>query len=312
MIKYLVYLFTKTPFYPYWLIFQVADRGNKKLLENAFGITLNVGCGADDQKKNIEGIPAVRSYVTLDYPNWDNNWDKLKKDASIFNLVKKVVYRNIDRKPDIWGDGYYLPFADKSIDTIISQGVLEHIEDPKRFLTEHRRVLQKNGVLLMTTPLMYQAHGGNPSGSDDYFRFTDYGLISILKHSGFTKMYNIPYGYFGTTISQLIISYIIKIILKFPKYLIFFLIPLLSLIFLIINIISFLLDLIAHDRCYVSGFFTLAQAGNIIKKRQGFENKSWQDFIVCPKCHVKLNSKSYCEKCRKVYYTNNRGFDYTL
>jgi SAM-dependent methyltransferase len=45
-----------------------------------------------------------------------------------------------------------LPVADASYDTVLSFQVLEHIVDPSRYLSEIRRVLVPNGVLVLATP----------------------------------------------------------------------------------------------------------------------------------------------------------------
>jgi len=48
-----------------------------------------------------------------------------------------------------------LPFQDKSIDTIILGGVIEHLENPLVALREMNRVLKDGGMLLMETPNPY-------------------------------------------------------------------------------------------------------------------------------------------------------------
>lgn len=45
-----------------------------------------------------------------------------------------------------------LPFPDHSFDTVLSFQVLEHVNDPARYLSEVRRVLRPDGHLVLTTP----------------------------------------------------------------------------------------------------------------------------------------------------------------
>jgi rhamnosyltransferase len=45
-----------------------------------------------------------------------------------------------------------LPFADASFDRALALDVIEHLDDPARFLAEVRRVLSRDGVLLLTAP----------------------------------------------------------------------------------------------------------------------------------------------------------------
>jgi SAM-dependent methyltransferase len=58
---------------------------------------------------------------------------------------KNLRFRSIDpAKP--------LPYADASFDTVLSFQVFEHVTDTDRYLTEIRRVLAPDGILLLVTP----------------------------------------------------------------------------------------------------------------------------------------------------------------
>lgn len=52
----------------------------------------------------------------------------------------------------IQGDVNYLPIPDCSFDIAIATAIIEHLPDPKRFLSETKRVLKKNGVIILTSP----------------------------------------------------------------------------------------------------------------------------------------------------------------
>ena len=45
-----------------------------------------------------------------------------------------------------------LPFADESFDVVLSFQVLEHVPDTARYLAEARRVLRRDGLLILATP----------------------------------------------------------------------------------------------------------------------------------------------------------------
>lgn len=45
-----------------------------------------------------------------------------------------------------------LPFADSAFDLVITSETIEHVENPRAFLRELRRVLRPNGRLVLTTP----------------------------------------------------------------------------------------------------------------------------------------------------------------
>lgn len=57
-----------------------------------------------------------------------------------------------ERTSVLLGDGSALPFADESFDAITSFETLEHLHKRKQFLSELKRVLRKNGLLILSTP----------------------------------------------------------------------------------------------------------------------------------------------------------------
>ncbi|ETR65887.1 MAG: type 11 methyltransferase [Candidatus Magnetoglobus multicellularis str. Araruama] len=78
----------------------------------------------------------------------------------------------------------HLPFDDNSADTVVSFQVMEHLSEPKIFLSECYRILKPNASLLFTVPFMWHVH----EAPYDFFRYTRYGLKYLLKHSGFNNI----------------------------------------------------------------------------------------------------------------------------
>jgi len=67
--------------------------------------------------------------------------------ASKKYLCTKLSYRCVppaDIKP--------LPFEDESFDVIVTFQVLEHLADPKFFISQLKRILKKDGILFIATP----------------------------------------------------------------------------------------------------------------------------------------------------------------
>lgn len=81
------------------------------------------------------------------------------------------------RKPDIIADAHSLPFKDKEFEYILCTEVLEHLKDPIKAISEMKRVLQNDGVLILTTRFVYPMH----DSPYDYWRFTKYGLQELFK-----------------------------------------------------------------------------------------------------------------------------------
>ena len=107
---------------------------------------------------------------------------------------------NAGHRPDIVGDAHDIPLKDGSFDTVIATELLEHCRDPKKVVSEFRRVLKKNGVAVVSVPFMYHYHGDN--FSKDYWRFSKDGLAELFRD--FKSAEAIPHGSFTTTMLNLL------------------------------------------------------------------------------------------------------------
>ncbi len=72
-----------------------------------------------------------------------------------------IINLNIDTylDVDIVGDAHNLPFKNNSIDGIVINAVLEHLESPIIAVNEIFRVLKKGGYVLAETPFLQHYHG---------------------------------------------------------------------------------------------------------------------------------------------------------
>jgi SAM-dependent methyltransferase len=105
------------------------------------------------------------------------------------HLVKPLIseYVSMDFKPshpdlDYEADIQNMPLPDNSFDTVLSAEVLEHVPDPAKALSEIYRVLKPGGHLVMSVPHLMYLH----NEPHDFFRYTNYGLRTILEKAGFT------------------------------------------------------------------------------------------------------------------------------
>jgi SAM-dependent methyltransferase len=125
------------------------------------GTVLDVGCGAQPYRPLI--APDA-SYIGID-----------SEDAKHFG------YEMPDTRyfgGDLW------PVEDRSVDCVLATETLEHIPDPRRFLSEARRCLRPGGTLLLTVPFSARWH----FIPHDYWRFTPSGLRILLTESGFSNI----------------------------------------------------------------------------------------------------------------------------
>lgn len=82
---------------------------------------------------------------------------------------------------DIVGSVLDIPVPNGQFDGIICTEVIEHVEDPQAAVKELVRVSKQGGLLYLTAPMSWGLH----YEPHDYFRYTRYGLYSMLEREGF-------------------------------------------------------------------------------------------------------------------------------
>ena len=85
-------------------------------------------------------------------------------------------YNNVDLICSL----YTLPFKDESVDLLISNSVLEHVEYPEKVLDEAKRVVKNNGHFYLCVPSVCLRHH-----KMDFTRWTMPGLKKLLTERGF-------------------------------------------------------------------------------------------------------------------------------
>jgi len=65
----------------------------------------------------------------------------------------------------------------ESFDIILCLSVLEHTKHPEKIIREIKRILKKEGLVIVTVPFIMSLH----DTPDDYWRFTKYGLLELFK-----------------------------------------------------------------------------------------------------------------------------------
>jgi ubiquinone/menaquinone biosynthesis C-methylase UbiE len=80
------------------------------------------------------------------------------------------------------GDGHALPFADNSIDFVISISVMEHVQYPWIMAKEVMRVLKPGGRFIGTLSFLEPFH------DQSYYHVSHAGVLTNLKVAGFEKI----------------------------------------------------------------------------------------------------------------------------
>lgn len=95
------------------------------------------------------------------------------------DYVAADIAGNAKADLDIRDDGT-LPVEDGSFDAAISTQVLEHVTDPRVYLSECARALRPGGRLMLSTHGIFVYH----PDPDDYWRWTCAGMRAEIERSG--------------------------------------------------------------------------------------------------------------------------------
>jgi SAM-dependent methyltransferase len=84
----------------------------------------------------------------------------------------------------VLASGASLPFADGYFDCVLAMDVLEHLPEEQAVLKELKRVLKKDGVLIITVPAYMFLWGRQDEVSQHFRRYTMGRVIEVLRLSG--------------------------------------------------------------------------------------------------------------------------------
>jgi SAM-dependent methyltransferase len=125
------------------------------------GVVLDVGCGIQPFRHMFS--PEVK-YIGID-------------------TVDSKAHFGYEAPDTLYYSGDKWPLKDKQVDFILCTETLEHIPEPRVFLSQAYRVLRPGGRLLLTVPFAARWH----FIPYDYWRYTPSGLDDLLKKAGFTN-----------------------------------------------------------------------------------------------------------------------------
>lgn len=163
------------PWHFQWLAVKDLRRDLRRILSPLKGRILDIGCGNKPYQSLAD---LAEEYIGLDV------CDNPKVDIVVDSM-----------KP--W------PLESSSFDTVLCTQVLEHVPHTEQLLRGIQEVMKPGGLLIVTAPFIYNAHGI----PEDYHRFSVYGMEKLLSES-FEIVETKSQGGVGSTIGILCLNWL--------------------------------------------------------------------------------------------------------
>ncbi len=174
----------------------------KKLFHKNLTSIVDLGCGTGEFLEMAkEMFPKVLGVDMNDY--------------AIQTCKKKGI-------PAVKADVNKTKLKSNSFDVVRSKEVLEHVQDAEKFILECKRILKKNGYLVIHVPSQWSALYPITNFWDDYTHvrpFTKRGVLRLLTEIGFTIVYTKGYTV-GRNIIESLLGKIIEKIFPFNWFVI--------------------------------------------------------------------------------------------
>lgn len=153
----------------------------KELLDKDARLVLDLGCATGHFTSRIDDYLKKAKVIGVD----------------VYKPFVDLFRKKHSKLECVWADAHDLPFADETFDTVIVSEVIDHVFDPKKVLSEVRRVLRPGGSLVISldeTSLIFRivwffwtrVNPGKVWRGAHLHHFNDESFRSLLRSSGFT------------------------------------------------------------------------------------------------------------------------------
>jgi UDP-N-acetylmuramyl pentapeptide phosphotransferase/UDP-N-acetylglucosamine-1-phosphate transferase/SAM-dependent methyltransferase len=155
-----------------WLVNRLVHKAMIDVSSRARGVMVDLGCGGRPYERIFRD--RVDRYLGVDLdPNRYSGGDI-----------------------DVVSDSEMVPIGTETVDTVLSNQVLEHLREPGDAVREMARILKPGGVAIITAPHIWGVH----EEPHDYYRFTPFGLRHLAERAGLkVESVQAMAGYWVTT-----------------------------------------------------------------------------------------------------------------
>ncbi len=106
-------------------------------------------------KTKIIEIGAGSGATSLKFAEYNANVTSFDYSQSAVNLIARNAKNQNAKMNIVQGDAFNLPFESESFNICFHQGLIEHFTNPLPMLMEQKRILKKDGLLLIQVPQRY-------------------------------------------------------------------------------------------------------------------------------------------------------------
>jgi ubiquinone/menaquinone biosynthesis C-methylase UbiE len=135
-------------------------------------VAVDLGCGTGELVERLQSI--AEHVIGVD------------SSSRMIELARSRAYPDKERVDLRLGELEHLPLKNNEADCVVVSMVLHHLSTPNRFVSEVRRVMKKNGTLVIVDFDKHNDESLRQTYGDRWLGFSKNEILGILKPKGFT------------------------------------------------------------------------------------------------------------------------------